>query len=1202
MSERRLHPFSTPTTLAHSRLDARSHSRRSLTPNGRVPTNSTRVLTSIEGDLGAEDDPRLAVFKDLYSKSEARLALLFEEQNKGREVAGLGEGLGGDEHEQPTERATTAQASLSQKRKARAIDEEDYDDDDSEGEDAGESTNASPLKAKGNLPPANLALSSIAMSRGLSQASTPGSNKGVPPAGKTTEAVRRKLEEDKKATEDAAKRTFHTLFYTLENDKDAMLEQKKLEESERKVDAELGTSGTSSNGAATSNGQQGILSQTNLGASSLTLKNLIRRIDDQRDKVKASDSELRSLMSEVRKNRSKWASEDKVGQEELYESFDKVLSELKGQTEHSTHFLNKVNKKEAPDYGNIIKHPMDLGTMTKKLKNFQYKSKRDFVDDCMLIWANCLKYNANPDHYMRKHALFMRKETEKLVPLIPDIVIRDRAEIEAEERRLQHGGIDLDGDEDSDDEPIISSRGRKAPSKKSKKGTTARKAPAGANEDDDTGAIASSSLPNGVHPPKDDNSRADSENVAEGSQTPPRGTATPTGVNGILAHGAAGTQGDAMDIDGDSMVNGIIPSAIGVNEEPEIDDLEYKTWKQVTKKDRAIVTAERHRLFKGDHLDPDAPALLRTKAGMRSWLRKQKQAVIDSPMTKPTADSDLAEKETGASGGETLAEGMEGEDERVLPDYYDPLAAIPDISPQLRWVEDPEGNLQDTSDEFLREVPQGLFISPESTLTRKIDDNVRQIQKTRKLTSKIGVVKQMALQSQLYQGQFQKTEIVPLVEHGIEPHVASDDGPMIAPEVCRAALQRSTAKLLVHAGFDEFQPSALDAFTDLAGDYFTKLARTLNQYSQAPQVPVPVPGQPNKITWKQRLTSEECILHTLQENGADLEGLDSYVTEDVERTGTRLATSHDRMKAHLADLLRPALHDAGPDGSGAFNDDSEQFVSGDFAEELGDDFFGFKELGLDLEFGDSSMSVPLHLLQKSMFNANQAQNQRLVAIFLAWIIPYQEVKLTPHAHSSGASTLPSALAAPSPFTPITVENVKDQIGLVQNFFLAKLHANNDNPLIEDEDLPLKQRFPKPRLPPTGKITSPRKRPVKEPGPGKGHPRKKLKLNDGTGEGKPPEGEVGGEGLGDPVKKVRDGTMVNGEMSREPSQTDGRTTTSALSKPLTNGVLPTTTITTTTTPIAENNVNVSPTRKGKGKELNGIAESGSLPSPESLGPS
>ena len=355
MSNQKLHPFATPTGLVHGRLESRSQSRRSLTPNGRVLASSVRLMNSIEGDLGAEDDPRLAIFKDLYAKSEARLASLFEEQEKEVTTNTNSVGQNGEEPVEEAIERRPARGSPSLKRKARAIDEDDYEEDDSEGDDANESTNVSPLKAKSTLPPANLALTSVAMIRNLSQTSTPGSARGIPAAGKSTEDARKKLEDDKKATEDAARRTFHTLFYTLENDKDAMLEQKQLEESERKVDAELGTTGSNNTGAA-GNGQQGILSQTNLGSSSLTLKNLIRRIDDQRDKVKASDSELRSLMSEVRKNRSRWASEEKIGQEELYESLDKVLSELKGQTEHSTHFLNKVNKKEAPDYGTSKLH------------------------------------------------------------------------------------------------------------------------------------------------------------------------------------------------------------------------------------------------------------------------------------------------------------------------------------------------------------------------------------------------------------------------------------------------------------------------------------------------------------------------------------------------------------------------------------------------------------------------------------------------------------------------------------------------------------------------------------------------------------------------------------------------------------------------------------------------------------------------------
>jgi transcriptional activator SPT7 len=68
---------------------------------------------------------------------------------------------------------------------------------------------------------------------------------------------------------------------------------------------------------------------------------------------------------------------------------------------------------------------------------------------------------------------------------------------------------------------------------------------------------------------------------------------------------------------------------------------------------------------------------------------------------------------------------------------------------------------------------------------------------------------------------------------------------------------------------------------------------------------------------------------------------------------------------------------------------------------------------------------------------------------------------------------------PAPYDPISTDNLPSQIGLVQDFFATKLAANQGRPLVEDEDLPTKQRFPRPRLPPTGKISSPRKRPIRE---------------------------------------------------------------------------------------------------------------------------
>ena len=103
---------------------------------------------------------------------------------------------------------------------------------------------------------------------------------------------------------------------------------------------------------------------------------------------------------------------------------------------------------------------MDLGTISKKLKALAYASKQQFVDDLNLIWTNFLRYNTNPDLSLRRKVLYIQKEADELVPLIPPITVRDRAEGEAEERSMLNDDTNDDNMEDSDDEPIMSSRGR----------------------------------------------------------------------------------------------------------------------------------------------------------------------------------------------------------------------------------------------------------------------------------------------------------------------------------------------------------------------------------------------------------------------------------------------------------------------------------------------------------------------------------------------------------------------------------------------------------------------------------------------------------------------------------------------------------------------------------------------------------------------
>ncbi|PVI07055.1 hypothetical protein DM02DRAFT_649386 [Periconia macrospinosa] len=1066
-------------------------------------------------DVVPEEDPRAARWREQYMRTEARLAavlggacnfdLLDANVNSSSAAADLAPA------------AHDALPTATPKKPVRTIDEDDYgDDDDAEDED---DTRTSPLLAKsapngtavGGLDPPSLRMPTLSSKFGLERTSSP-----ISVHAKSSDDVRKKLEQDKKAAEDAAKRSFHTLFHTLESDRDAMLEQQKLDELDRQVETEM--SGQSANAPVAGTPvapQQGTLSTTNLGASSLTLKHLIARIDAQRDKVHASDTQLRSLISEVRKNRSKWANEDRVGQEELYESMEKVLMELKA-GEHANPFLQRVNKREAPDYYNIIKQPMDIGTMMKKLKQLQYKSKKEFTDDLMLIWANCLKYNSASDHPLRKKALYMRKETEKLVPLIPEITVRDRAEVEAEERRMRNGDADADGAEDSEDEePIMASRGRKAPSKGAKgSSTTTRKAPP-AGLEGTPGPDTKPAVPTLNHTVsnlKNEFLRADSEmeGSVNGLSTPPPGTLTPLGPNGALRNGVHGSQTDISDADGTgASMSGFF------EEDADLDDLEYKTWKQVTKKDRATIAAERHRLFRDDQLQVDEPAILRSKAGMRRWLRHRKQA-IEEESSNNTASQPDGKDGVAPTAGETLAEGIEGEEERQIPDYYDPVCAVPDLNERQQWIEDSEGHVIQQFEEYMRIVPKGQFVAPEGSLVKKMESNMRQMQETRKICAKIGIVKQMQLQSQMYQNQFQKYDPQPFVEADIEPMVVSEDGPVMAPYVCRAALQRSVGKVFYHAGFEEFQPSALDAITDIAGDFFEKLVKSLAVYRETPKMRIPVstavPNASNLIKWTPRFTQEEAVLHALQVNGVDLESLETYVKDDIERLGSKLAGMHDRMRSYYAELLRPAIDNAGADGAGAFNDGSEQFVGGDFAEDIGEDFFGFKELGLDREFG-VSFSVPLHLLQNRMHQLHASQNTNNVA------------------------TTGVLMEEPQKFEPITMQTIPNHIGLVQDWFLAKLQDNGNEALIEDDELPPKQRFPKPRLPPTGKISSPRKRPLREQ---QQMARKKRKLDEGREE----NGGNGGansqnKGIDKPLGKLKfEMPRKENQAVNEPEKDDG----------------------------------------------------------------
>ncbi|EAT46809.1 AAEL002037-PA [Aedes aegypti] len=85
-----------------------------------------------------------------------------------------------------------------------------------------------------------------------------------------------------------------------------------------------------------------------------------------------------------------------------------VLEEMEVH-EDSWPFLLPVNTKQFPTYRKVIKYPMDLSTIKKRLQDMVYKSRDDFITDVRQIFDNCEMFNEDDSpvgtagHGMRKY-------------------------------------------------------------------------------------------------------------------------------------------------------------------------------------------------------------------------------------------------------------------------------------------------------------------------------------------------------------------------------------------------------------------------------------------------------------------------------------------------------------------------------------------------------------------------------------------------------------------------------------------------------------------------------------------------------------------------------------------------------------------------------------------------------------------------------
>lgn len=108
---------------------------------------------------------------------------------------------------------------------------------------------------------------------------------------------------------------------------------------------------------------------------------------------------------------------------EALKSCNEILKELfsKKHSGYAWPFYKPVDAKMLGlhDYHDIIKKPMDLGTVKRKMDEREYKTAAEFEADVRLIFTNCYKYNP-PDHDVVKMGRKLQDVFEMRFANIPD--------------------------------------------------------------------------------------------------------------------------------------------------------------------------------------------------------------------------------------------------------------------------------------------------------------------------------------------------------------------------------------------------------------------------------------------------------------------------------------------------------------------------------------------------------------------------------------------------------------------------------------------------------------------------------------------------------------------------------------------------------------------------------------------------------------
>ncbi|KAG0151063.1 hypothetical protein CROQUDRAFT_668155 [Cronartium quercuum f. sp. fusiforme G11] len=677
--------------------------------------------------------------------------------------------------------------------------------------------------------------------------------------------------------------------------------------------------------------------------------------------IRARSGRPEHLISLTLDARDSGLRDEKATIHEFLDTLERITNELRTDP-NAAAFLSRVKKADAPDYYDIIKKPMDLGTVLKKVKSGHYKTKSQFIEDVELIWSNCFLYNSFPNHPLRTAADSLRTKANNLLKFVSEPCSTPHAHSKA------------------------------------------------------------------ARPPL----RPSSSHSVRQSQTPSLGIS--------LAErrwAASGRGGGAEPIVEDEQGLEPILSASSSSKVPLTDNRQQNT--VILWEEQPALVRQSERMYRFADWDKPGP-----------W-----QELIETPAHRPLqsalSESDLC----------ILGDWMDAMERSLTTCQLPELPFEAPISIGVRKkAKDRDTGLG---------VPLGL-IQPISANIKTLWDIKRLHRKITAMMS--GQQSQPWFSSETDEHDF-GTADDDAEEEDEEYHVGIDQtlkmsqqipteaySTSLAGEASYQAMRQFVTILITHAGFDASHVGALNSLTEVAIQYLTNIGRTLHFFSDR---------------FSATLSASEMVQQTLRASGiSGLDPLEAHVKDDVEKYGNKLKELFRKVEAGYgpAGLAVKAFGD-----DDLFARDGEALLTGEFTNELGEDFFGLRELGLDAELGMSALKIPSRL-----FHGRPADGAEAVS-------SQPELQSKPEPR----------FVKPMPFVQLDRDSIDLQIGLLRGVYRARMESKEFELRDDDQIIGRAPKVIRPKVPPSGKI--PIKRRIPAATAAVGPPTKKKKLvEDVEGEG------------------------------------------------------------------------------------------------------